>query len=365
MESVLLMSRQWLNTPDWDAAERYWTAFWHGELLDRPPLMITVPASGHDGPVPEARTPEEKHGGAEFALRHNEATLPRSLYLGEALPVSKTLMSAWCAAYGQQLEYHPDTIWIRPSVTDWAAAPDWATAWDDSGWRGFKQSYARLCAGAHAGGYFVGLPPLLVPNDLLSVLRGVENFLLDLITEPERVLHALGIMQRNYVRMWNEADAIRDPSHGYGNWWPIWCPERLRIVQSDVSCMISPEMFETFILPELHALTEDVEHAFYHLDGPDAVHHLEMICRVPKIKAIQWVPGAGQPGHGFCWMDLYQKVQSLGKIIWIHSPRRDLETYFQELDPRLLLVSTGAASVEDAQEVKRLLVELTSKYRRH
>ena len=38
---------------------------------------------------------------------------------------------------------------------------------------------------------------------------------------------------------------------GYGNWWPFWSPEPFYAPQSDVSCMLSPETFERFIVPEL------------------------------------------------------------------------------------------------------------------
>ena len=355
------MSEKWINTPEWDQAEKYWQAFWHGERLDRPPLMIYVPNPNHTMTEPEPKDYETKHNDPEFILQCNEAKLPGQYYLGEALPVSKTLQSAWCPTYGFGVEYHPDTIWINPGITDWNLAPDWHKDWDDEGWRTLRKAYACLVEGA-GGRYFVGMPPLLVPNDLLSVLRGVERFLIDLIMAPELVLEALEIMQRNYVRMWNELDAMRDCSQGYGNWWPIWCPDRLRVVQSDVSCMLSREMFERFVLPELYVLGEDVDHLFYHLDGPDAIRHLDMVCSVPKIKAIQWVPGAGQPQDGLYWMDLFKKIQSFGKCVWTGGSPDQLETYIEELDPGRLLLGTRAESIEEAQQIKQKVASWTAKY---
>ena len=278
-----MTNTHWINTPEWDRAVEYWSAFWHGELLDRPPVLIHVrnadPPYGGSVPAPQPRDDEARWSDPEFILKLNEAELPGLTYLGETLPVSKTLMSAWCPVYGGHTTFRPDTVWIEPTVTDWGTAPDWQRDWDDEGWRSLKRTYARLCKGA-GHRYFVGLPPMLVPNDLLSVLRGPQSFLMDLVLEPERVAATLAIMQQNFIRMWNELDALRDRRQGYGNWWPIWCAERLRIVQSDVSCMISEQMFERFILPELQALSEDVDHLFYHLDGPDAVRHLDMICSV-------------------------------------------------------------------------------------
>ncbi|MBU0715308.1 MAG: hypothetical protein KJ964_08125 [Verrucomicrobia bacterium] len=353
----------WINTPEWDQAEKYWTAFWNQECLDRPVACIGVKNPHHTAVPPVPSDPLIPLYDPEYLLKYNEAVLPGDIYLGEALPVSRTLQSAWCAAYGAKVELRPETTWIPQIFTDWKTAPDWTVAWDDTGWKEFKRSYARLIDGA-GDRYFVGLPPLLTPNDLLALLRGTEDFLMDLIREPDCITNALAIMDKNHIRMWNELDRMRHQP-GYGNWWPIWCPKRLRIVQSDISCMISGEMFEKFILPELYALSEDVDCLFYHLDGPAAIRHLEMICSIPKIKAIQWVPGAGTPGDGQYWMDLFKKVQSLGKAIWVGTGPEDLETYIRELNPKLLLLSTWADTVEGAQEIKTKLKSWTLKYWSH
>ena len=351
----------WINTPQWDKAQERWAAFWAGEIVDRPATLMTVPSGQPTPAEPEPPDGETKYGDPEFALQLNDALLPRHVYLCEALPVSKTLLRAWCAAFGFRTEYRLDTIWFEPSLTDWDDAPDWETAWDCEGWRGFKRAYARLCEGCR-GRYFVGMPPLLMPNDMLPMFRGVENFLMDLVERPEVVLDALAAMRRGFVRIWNEADAIRGAEHGYGNWWPIWCPDRLRIIQSDVSCMLSSAMFERFILPELHELGDDVDHLFYHLDGPDAIRHLDMICSLPKLRAVQWVPGSGSPGHGLHWMGLYKQIQSLGKAAWVHSPPSQIESCIRELDPRHLLISTHAGSLDEARALERKMVEWTARY---
>ena len=61
-------------------------------------------------------------------------------------------------------------------------------------------------------------------------------------------------------------------------------------------------------------------------------------------------------------MELYKKVQSLGKAIWVSSGPQDLETCVRELDPRKLLLSTSAASADDAHEIERKLAHWTAKY---
>ena len=348
----------WINTPHWADAQERWRAFWAGELLDRPPVLIIVERPDAP-PAPEEPADHQlRWCDADYLIRRGEARVAAHTYLGEALPVAEPLMAAWCPVYGGTVRYLPDTIWIDPAAADWATAPDWTAAWEDEGWRLLTNIYGQIVEAA-ARRCMVGLPPLLTPNDLLSMLRGGETFLMDLLTEPDRVTRTLEIMDRNHMRMWHELDGMRDRATGYSNWWPVWCPEKLRIVQSDISCMISGELFSRFILPELDALGSDVEHLFYHLDGPDAIRHLEAICSVDKIHAVQWVPGAGNPGHGLHWLDLYRRIQELGRAVWVGCSEAELPPIMKELDPSKLLLSLSARDEQDAHRLLQRVHALT------
>ncbi len=46
------------------------------------------------------------------------------------------------------------------------------------------------------------------------------------------------------------------------------------MLQCDFAYMISPQMFERFVLPDLTACCEALEHGFYHLDGKGQIRHL-------------------------------------------------------------------------------------------
>ncbi len=70
--------------------------------------------------------------------------------------------------------------------------------------------------------------------------------------------------------------AAQTHAYWYGNagWMPFWAPEQYVATQSDVSCMLSPEMYDAFVLPELDALARRFTNVWYHLDGHDARQHL-------------------------------------------------------------------------------------------
>ena len=123
------------------------------------------------------------------------------------------------------------------------------------------------------------------------------------------------------------------------------------VFQSDVSCMLSPEMVEKFIIPHLEITASFVTHGCYHLDGPDAIKHVERICEVPGIHTIQWVPGAGQKPGALQWMGLFKKVQANGRSIYFGLQHSELETIIRELDPRKMILGMSAATIEEANQL--------------
>jgi hypothetical protein len=90
------------------------------------------------------------------------------------------------------------------------------------------------------------------------------------------------------------------------------------MLQCDFCYMISPAMFERFVLPELVACCNKLDYSFYHLDGPGALNHLDLLLDIPKLHGIQWIPGAGKPS-ATNWPDLLDKIRAKGKLIQIVS----------------------------------------------
>jgi hypothetical protein len=89
------------------------------------------------------------------------------------------------------------------------------------------------------------------------------------------------------------------------------------LVYSDCSAMISPEMFEEVVMPALIQQCERYPgRAVFHLDGPNMIRHVGLICSIPSIHAIQWVYGSGNPpGLDPKWDALYTRILDAGKRI--------------------------------------------------
>ena len=99
--------------------------------------------------------------------------------------------------------------------------------------------------------------------------------------------------------------------------------------------MIGPEMFGEFVEPELEASCERLGRAFYHMDGPGQLSHLDLLIRADGLDGIQWVPGAGAPGCEH-WPDVYRKIHKAGKKIQI------VDGGFQTIDAVAAQIGTKA-----------------------
>ena len=85
------------------------------------------------------------------------------------------------------------------------------------------------------------------------------------------------------------------------------------MLQCDFSYMISPRMFERFVVPDLSACCETLDHGFYHLDGIGEVPHLNHLLNIARLRGIQWIPGAGQPAPEE-WLPLLKRIRDGGKL---------------------------------------------------
>ena len=80
-------------------------------------------------------------------------------------------------------------------------------------------------------------------------------------------------------------------------------------------------MFDDFISWELSSSAERLYNTLYHMDGIGQIPHLESLLKIDAVKAIQWVPGDGEPS-GRNWDELLTEILASGKklIYWNQKP---------------------------------------------
>ena len=105
------------------------------------------------------------------------------------------------------------------------------------------------------------------------------------------------------------------------------------MLQSDFSYMISPAMFERFVMPDLTACCNHLDHGFYHLDGKGEIPHLDMLLSIERLRGIQWIPGDGQPPP-HKWLPLLKRIRDGGKLCQVFVSLEGARTIVRNLGGR-------------------------------
>jgi len=350
--------------PDWPEAKRRLTALWHGERLDRPCIAIRAPRDAAEpihAPEPadeEARWMDPAYRVA-LALKQLEGTW----WGGESVP-SAHQMAGWVNCLGGTPRFSPDTIWFETVEVDFERPSpfrqDANVAWTAK----YRTLIEALCEAAGQDGFLVGAPGHLPANDLLSMLMGTQEFLTSLVDHPDWMADAIltGAHDQTITRK-DLQRTIRqcDHEYWYGNagWMPFWAPETYNATQSDVSCMLSPQMFDRFILPEIDLYGEEHGALWYHLDGGDAKQHLPRLLSRPYMRVIQYVPAPFEPPNGPDHLEMYRQIQSAGRIVHIETPVANVEPLVRDLDPARLMLDVHVATPDDGKRLLEQCVEWT------
>lgn len=338
----------------WPEARERWIALWEGRDTDRPVMTVTAP-NGRNVPVPQPVSGEQKWLDPEFIVRSMQARMENTYYAGESFP-GGLLMAGWVAnTYGAVPHFPLETIWFEPLTVDWDHPPSFELDWNSPWLHKVEAIHKAVLAAAGRDNFMVGPAGIMPGNDLLAMVIGGDQFLLSLTDRPEWTRQVILKLAQNRIELLQHFFRMSRDIHEYwyGNvsWMPFWAPELYMSEQSDISCMLSPKMFDAFIVPELELDGRAFKNLWYHLDGQSAFQHLPRLCSLPFIRAIQFMPMAGTPHNGPAHLDLYKKIQAAGKIVHISVPVGNIEPLVKQLDPRLLCINTGCENPRQADEL--------------
>jgi hypothetical protein len=363
---------------DWPQARERYEAWWQGEIVDRAVIQVIAPRK----PVKPGEGLSYFEEAGQLSQRElfewftdPEQVIPRlerrieaTYWGGEAFPlafpVSVRLVAILAAYLGCPYWVFPggNTGWADPVIEDWAEQPELAFDPDNQWWR-LSKGLLEAAARRAEGRYYVGVPDLNGPGEIVARLRGTEELAMDLIDRPHAAKAAVRKVNRSWLRYWEACHGIiHQCIGGYVHWMGIWSESPSTDLQCDFSIMISPEMFEEFFLSAIEQQTEWVGRTIYHLDGPGAVRHLDALLALPQLNGIQWIPGAGAPPVSE-WIPLMRRIQAAGKLLVLYCENWEVEKLLAELRPEGVLLSTLCGSMEEAEALLKNVERWTA--RRH
>ncbi|PTX94367.1 hypothetical protein DB354_11470 [Opitutus sp. ER46] len=265
-----------------------------------------------------------------FRAAQNHHRLARSVFPAEVLPMATTDLGPGSLALmvGSRPEFAEETVWFHPVFED-VAEPEALPPLrfdEQHPWWQTTAAIMRACAAAARGKYMVGCPDLIENMDVLASLRGGQTLLYDMMDRPEWVERKIWEINTLWFETYQRIyDIIRleDGSSAFGAFY-LWGPGKTAKVQCDASAAFSPDMYRRFVQPALSAQCEWLDHSLYHLDGTQAMVHLDALLEIEALDAIEWTPQAGieRGGHPR-WYDLYRRILRAGKCVQVVGVEHD------------------------------------------
>lgn len=357
-----------LYKEDWDKAKERLSALWDNEIIDRCCISVPVPKDKiyynaiDQAPPSNYADLVRFYTDPEWILERSISKFENTYYGGEALPsIFPNFGTGGHAAYFNcKYEFAPDTIWFFPIINDWNTDKLQFNASNEL--LNIQKKVLGLLSKQGKGKFFVAMPDNCGSMDALAHLRGSDNLLLDMLEEPKAVKDAIKTVVNVLKSTGDEFFKITKENNDNGSchgWMQTWSGGRHMQLQCDLSVMISPQMYEEFVLPELEETANWLDHAIYHLDGREQIRHLDMILSVKKINMIQWTPVAGQPSTTE-FIPVLQRIQKAGKGLVLLPEVWEVEKLLSELSPKgLHLVVYGAKSETEAKDLIKLAEKMT------
>ena len=281
---------------NWPTVKKRWEAFWDQGLYDRPLVQVRAPRAAEESQL-ESVDPETQWTDNSHVLRRTLESLRRTYYGGEALPWCWNPMSAgYALLFGCQPHFSPATMFVDPAPTGEGAFPT-LDGWRDSPWWAWMRYGIERFVDASKGRFFV---PVFWGNsamDILGLVRGVEQFMMDVALNPDWVKSATAAMNRIEWEIFDELLEIASPEavglEGTVETCGFWAPGKARTFDADLAYCISGRSFKELILPPMVEWMHAVDYRSWRLDGVGNLTHLETLLDLPELQAIQWVQGDG------------------------------------------------------------------------
>ena len=345
---------------DWDLMKKRWEAWWACDYYDRPVLQISAPKQP-ENPIIDwkeidesEKNPMLKHADIDHQIKRAKLQIEYTHFGGETLKLCNPGWAVGHAAFcGCEPIFRDDTVWVDPLP---GGTEDKYPEYDfdrSNYWWNFLNGFQKKAMKENDGQYML-LPHMGNPTfDTLAQIRGTTNLLIDIAQNKTLVkeqMKKLGVLMREMYKDQLELISQDKSVEGFINAYSVWSPGTMLGLEADEAVSISPNDYKEIIVPDLMDIMAMVDYNMYHVDGPGYIKHIDTLLDLPELKAIQWLPGAGQPGFAH-WIPLIQKIQSKKKPVLIYGSEWDIMTALKELKPEGLAINTWVNSEDESDRL--------------
>jgi len=326
-------------------------AWWDHEIIDRPVISYYFPHN--EGSIAGlidliffnfklAKNPDT----IDDIITDFEQRVNSLAYGGESVPSFIPYYGAgiMAAVFGVIPKFQTGTMWFnRPtSPNDIVALLEDVKLNANNPWYSRLLRVTEYAAHHSQNNYQVSMTDLGGILDVLSSFLGPREIILTMKRRPDIIDTCKAILLEKTLKVYDDLqNIINKYNDGCNAWMNVWSKKRWYPIQCDFCAMLNPTWFKRFALPDIIAQAVHMDYSIYHLDGPNALNHLDDILSIQELTGIQWVPGDGREPMGHKkWYPIYKKIQAAGKnIVSTVSPSL-LSTMYRNFEHKGLYLRT-------------------------
>jgi 5-methyltetrahydrofolate--homocysteine methyltransferase len=327
------------------------SAWWEHEIIDRPVISYYYPKKrGKLGTfldtVGENWTLARNFDDIDNALDGYEKRADETYFGGESIPqyFPNYGPGIMAAVFGVKPLFKTNTVWFSLPIKPENIINHLESIKlnQNNEWYSRLLRITEIAAKRAGNNYLITVTDIGGVLDILSSFLGPTNLILTMKRNPNVIDTCRTIILEKLLKVYDELQSIISQNCvGCSCWLGVWSRKNWYALQCDFSAMMSPTWYEKFVLPDIVEQAEHMDYAIYHLDGPNALPHLDFLLNEPSITGIQWVPGAGNSPMGSKdWIPLYKKIQNAGKNLVIDAAPEKISHLYKNLDPKGLFVRT-------------------------
>ncbi len=260
-----------------------------------------------------------------------------------------------------------ETVWYKPCITD----PDSHGPIRFSARNKWYQAHMRIADAmlkAAGGKYAVSLPDMVENIDVLAAMRDTQVLMMDLIERPAWVEKSLEEINQAYFECFDlYYSRLQADGGNMFSSFRLWGPGKTAKLQADLIVMISREMFKRFVVPPLQRQCQWLDYSMYHLDGDDALQHMDALLAIDELDAIEWTPigcsgkvlGKPMSGNPY-YYPLYKQIKKAGKAVQAVAIKpQEVIPLLDAVGPEGMMVMVDWTDVDTAE---KLAAKLESYY---
>ena len=260
------------------------------------------------------------------------------------------------AMLGSAIRVVPDTVIAEERKLAWSQALQ--VRFDaDHAWLKKYLTFTEALVDRSRGRYPVSHSAELGPTDLLALLRGHNESLIDLVDEPDKTIELLQKLGSICIEF-TQAAWERIPLYCGGYYdaqYQLWAPDEIIRMQEDATAVFSPSLYRRLVQPVDRFMAGRFPCAFMHLHST-SMFLLEAFLEIDELRCFEIniesfnIPVADM-------IEFFRMVQAADRCLLIRGSLLpdEMRMLLGSLDPRGLYLHVVVKDIDEAERLSAIV----------